>query len=465
MAVLPARAAAVGALWITDVNAARPVVSIIVPVLNEEGQIAECLLRLRETLAESQLIVVDGGSSDNTVAIAEQLADRVIHAPRGRACQMNAGAEVATADYLLFVHADTRLPENFSNLVELWLIDRPGWGFFPVRLSGSHWLLRCVETGMNLRSRLSAIATGDQCLFVRRDLFVRVGGFPSQPLMEDVELCKRLKRIATPVTLSCRVVTSSRRWEQNGILKTIVQMWGLRLAYFVGVPAQRLARIYYPGYATKYRYPDACIVQFAKTPELGMVKTRLRGVLGDRGCLALHKALVEHQFCRQRSSLLAPLELWVSSRQGLSFAKQLIGSGEQRLAVQAGGDLGARMSNCFEDRLECYRYVILIGSDCPSMDAAYVERAILALRAGADAVIGPASDGGYVLIGLRRMDTRLFEGVPWGTNQVLEVTRNKLDRMGWQLGMLTTLSDIDRPGDLASIPTLPGFSSGTFLAK
>lgn len=220
--------------------------SIVVPALNEAGVIGDTLQALAPLRAQGcEVIVVDGGSRDATVALAQAWADRVLAAPRGRASQMNAGAAAARGDVLLFLHADTRLPADAHRQIETGMA-RTGrrWGRFDVRLSGVHPLLRVVERLMNLRSRLSGIATGDQAMFVERRLFLEVGAFPDQPLMEDVELSKRLKRHGRPLCLRVPVVTSSRRWEEGGIVRTILLMWALRAAYALGVPAERLARRY-----------------------------------------------------------------------------------------------------------------------------------------------------------------------------------------------------------------------------
>ncbi|MGZ8321537.1 MAG: TIGR04283 family arsenosugar biosynthesis glycosyltransferase [Rhodoplanes sp.] len=223
--------------------------SIIIPVLDEEAEIAHVLAALTPLRSRGvETIVVDGGSRDRTVALAAPLADRVITAPRGRAVQMNAGAVVATGDVLLFLHADTRLPAEADRLV-LDGLARSGrqWGRFDVRISGRHPLLRVVAALMNIRSRLTGIATGDQAMFVRRDLFERVGGFPAIPLMEDVAFSRAAKRVGEPLCLSPRAITSGRRWEQRGVMRTILLMWRLRLAYSLGAAPARLAHLY--GYA------------------------------------------------------------------------------------------------------------------------------------------------------------------------------------------------------------------------
>lgn len=220
--------------------------SVIIPVLNEEAEIADALAALAAMRARgAETIVVDGGSCDRTVALATPLADRVITAPRGRATQMNAGAAAASADVLLFLHADTRLPAEADRLVQEGLASSGRqWGRFDVRISGRHPLFPVVAALMNIRSRLTGIATGDQAIFVRRDLFARIGGFPAIPLMEDVALSGQLKRISEPLCLTPRAVTSGRRWEERGVMRTILLMWRIRLAYSLGAPPARLSRLY-----------------------------------------------------------------------------------------------------------------------------------------------------------------------------------------------------------------------------
>jgi len=220
--------------------------SIVVPVLDEAAGIVATLEALAPLRARgAELIVVDGGSRDATVARAQGLADVVIDGPRGRARQMNAGAAVARAPTLLFLHADTRLPEDADRLIALALGVAPlAWGRFDVLIEGRSRMLRVVAAMMNGRSRLTGIATGDQAMFMTRAAFEAAGGFPDQPLMEDIELSARLKRLHAPVCLHERVITSGRRWEQRGVWRTILLMWRLRLLYALGVSADRLAPWY-----------------------------------------------------------------------------------------------------------------------------------------------------------------------------------------------------------------------------
>lgn len=228
-----------------------PELSIIVPVLNEAQRVASTLQMLapfRQRGAE--VIVVDGGSDDETPDIAYDLADRVLIAPRGRAMQMNAGASVAQGYLLLFLHADTWLPPDADTL----LLYGPGresavWGRFDVEIDGEHRLLPLVARLINARSRATGIATGDQAMFMTREAFIQVGGFPNIALMEDIAMSKKLKEISPPLCLSAKVITSGRRWDQQGLWTTIWQMWKLRLAFYLGADPAELALRY--GYTAR----------------------------------------------------------------------------------------------------------------------------------------------------------------------------------------------------------------------
>lgn len=223
--------------------------SIVMPALDEAPRIGRGLALLAPLRARGcEVIVVDGGSGDGTREAAAPLADRVLAAGRGRAGQMNAGAAAARGEVLLFLHADSELPPGADRLVAQGLAGSGrAWGRFDVRLSGAHPLLRIVERAMNLRSRLTGICTGDQGLFVRREEFERIGGFPPIALMEDIAISRALKRVSRPLCLSARIVTSSRRWEDNGVLRTVLAMWRLRLMYFLGADPSRLAETYERG--------------------------------------------------------------------------------------------------------------------------------------------------------------------------------------------------------------------------
>jgi rSAM/selenodomain-associated transferase 2 len=224
--------------------------AIVIPVLDEEAAIGPALARLASLRARgATVLVVDGGSTDRSVERARASADAVLVARRGRAAQMNAGARAALADAqvqaLVFLHADTRLPAEADRAIAAACAGRAeAWGRFDVRIEGRSPLLPVVAAMMNLRSRLTGIATGDQCLFVTRALFERLGGFPLQPLMEDVEFSRRARRVVAPIALRHTVTTSGRRWERHGVLRTVLLMWRLRFAYFLGADPARLAAAY-----------------------------------------------------------------------------------------------------------------------------------------------------------------------------------------------------------------------------
>ena len=220
--------------------------SIIMPVLDEAGSIAAALTMLAPLRARgAEVVVVDGGSRDDTAPRAAPLADRVVAAARGRATQMNAGAAVARGDVLLFLHADTRLPPDADRIVlDALTRTQRAWGRFDVAIEGRHPLLPVIAAAMNARSRLTGITTGDQAMFVTREAFNAAGGFPAIALMEDITFARTLKRISRPISLRARVTTSGRRWETRGVVRTILLMWQLRLMYFLGAAPDQLARRY-----------------------------------------------------------------------------------------------------------------------------------------------------------------------------------------------------------------------------
>lgn len=224
-------------------------ISIIIPVLNEEYWIARVLSPLQPLRRKGhEVIVVDGGSVDRSCERANPFCNQVIKAPRGRSRQMNVGAKSSKGEILLFLHADTFLPNEADRLIYE-AISETGrsWGYFKVNLSGRHPILRIVEFLMNQRSKITRIATGDQTIFVKRELFEAIGGFPEIDLMEDIALCKILKKYSPPLYISTPVLTSSRRWEERGILRTILLMWFLRFAFFLRADPKQLVKLYYGG--------------------------------------------------------------------------------------------------------------------------------------------------------------------------------------------------------------------------
>jgi rSAM/selenodomain-associated transferase 2 len=226
----------------------QPKLSVIIPALNEAAAITATLQALQPLRGRGhEVIVVDGGSSDLTIELSRPLTNRVIQARAGRATQMRAGAAVASGSVLWFLHADTVAPADADRLIiQALRHTRAGWGRFDVQLSQTRLLLRCVAWMMNQRSRLSGIATGDQGLFVTRRAYDDTGGFPEIPLMEDIAFSRTLRQRGRPASIRQPLVSSPRRWLAQGALRTILRMWALRLAYFLGVSPERLAAYYSP---------------------------------------------------------------------------------------------------------------------------------------------------------------------------------------------------------------------------
>ena len=219
--------------------------SIIIPVLNEADCLDKSLTRLFEDpwiARNGEVIICDGGSRDDSLAIAHRYPCRIVHSAAGRALQMNKGAEIAQGHQLLFLHADSALPANLGEQFPA----AASWGYFHLRLDDKAVVYRIIESAINLRSRMTRIAGGDQGLFFTQNFFYKLGAFPAIPLMEDVAICNSARRQAKPLMIISPIQSSSRRWQRNGVLKTILLMWSLRLAYWLGVDPDRLHRIYYP---------------------------------------------------------------------------------------------------------------------------------------------------------------------------------------------------------------------------
>jgi rSAM/selenodomain-associated transferase 2 len=219
--------------------------SVIVPMLNEERTFASALAAIRRGAPDAEIVVVDGGSIDASIAVAEPLANSVISAPRGRAQQMNSGAKAASGDALAFVHADSMVPRDFGDAIGAALSDpQIVGGRFDVELDESTLICRLIGALISIRSRLSRTGTGDQAIFARRDVFERLGGFPDIALCEDLDFARRLKRAGRVACLRSRVITSARRWRNRGFARTILRMWTIRLLYLAGVSPAQLARMY-----------------------------------------------------------------------------------------------------------------------------------------------------------------------------------------------------------------------------
>lgn len=422
--------------------------AVIMPVLNEGADLARRLQSLQALRARGvQLLVVDGGSTDGSTAAAHALADRVLVAPRGRAAQMNAGACAARADTLLFLHADTELPPQADALVAQAMQAGHAWGRFDVRIQGQHPLLPVVAALMNVRSRITGIATGDQALFVRRAVFQAAGGFAPQPLMEDVDLCRRLRRVGAPACLSARVTTSGRRWDQHGLWRTIVLMWRLRAAYFLGAEPQALAARYgYNGRA------PAAVAVLAKAPVPGLAKTRLIPALGAAGAARAQRGFALQTLITARAAATGPVILWCAPAVQHRFFSALAARHGVACVPQPGGDLGMRMGEVMHRHFAGVRGMplLIVGTDCPVLTPQVLQQAADVLQHH-DAVLIPAEDGGYVLIGMSRPLPLVFEGIDWSTARVMAQTRERLLAAGARWQEMPPLWDVDEPADWARL--------------
>ena len=422
-------------------------VLIIVPVLNEAEGIDALLDQLLPLTGDDcALVVVDGGSADHTRALAQrrlQPHQLICHDKPGRAYQMQAGLAAAEAgDVLWFVHADTRLDQLALSALREAVAAGSLWGRFDVRLSGRRSIFLVIGWMMNWRSAISGICTGDQGIFVTHTALQEVGGVPPLALMEDVALSARLKRrfgygarIRKPL-----LVTSSRKWERGGVFRTIVLMWFLRLAYFLGLSDQRIARLYYPNTQRKLPYR---VQVFSKVPVQNRVKTRLHEVLGPPLATQMYKALLR-QACRTAKAVDADAELWFD-RAPDERAQHY---GIEKIRIQQGGDLGARMQHAAKTALGEGVASLIMGSDCPMLIPDVLHAAIAALAAH-EVVLVPAEDGGYALIAMRVMPAAVFVDVPWGTDAVLGITTKRLTQSKVSYALLPMVRDIDRPDDLA----------------
>lgn len=418
--------------------------AIVVPVLNEAAALFAKLQALAPLRARgAELIVVDGGSTDDTLAIAQPLADRVLQAPRGRASQLNAGAATARADVLLFLHADTQLPADADRWIEQALQQGHRWGRFDVRIDGRHALLPMVAWFMNQRSRWSGIATGDQAVFVQRRLFESVGGFPATPLMEDIDLSRRLKAVDAPACLRERVTTSGRRWDLHGFWRTVLLMWRLRAAHALDADAHTLALRY--GYQPR---APAAVAVMAKAPVAGLAKTRLIPLLGAAGAARAQRGFALRTLATARAASTGDVTLWCAPDAAHRFFRALARRRGVNTIAQPAGDLGQRMAAAMARHFARTPHtpLLIVGTDCPALTPGHLQQAADALQA-VEVVLIPAEDGGYVLIGLRRPVPEVFTGVAWSTPQVLAQTRERLQSAAARWRELPALWDVDEPED------------------
>ena len=407
---------------------AEVLVSAVVPVLNDAEPLAVLLEGL--TACEGlEVIVVDGGSRDDPAAVCRRFGVACIAAPRGRAAQLRAGIARARGETIWLLHADAAATAaHFEAL--LGVAGANVWGRFDVRLAGREPALGVIGWCMNQRSWLAGICTGDQGIFVGCALLDAVGGVPDQALMEDIELSKRLRRLAHPRRLRMPLPVSARRWERDGILPTVLLMWGLRLRYFLGALPEHLAGRY---------YPRPRIAVLARSPERGAVKRRLAAALGEGPAFDAHVELVEGTLAALHGGEF-DCDLWFAGVHNAALGDWGRRFGV-RLLRQPETDLGGRMLAALRGGAQ-----LVVGTDIPDLTAGYIEVALDALER-ADVVVGPVEDGGYCLIGMTKPRAALFEDIAWGGGDVCEYTLAKAANLGLKVVTLETLYDVDDADD------------------
>lgn len=431
-----------------------PSVSIVVPVFNEVSitttdTFTPRIQKLTELLRPGdEVVLVDGGSTDDSWPTLQALAAHpkitAIQSDKGRARQMNEGAAVAKGDILLFLHADTVLSLLAWDACMLALQaqgSKPVWGRFNVRIAGQSRWLPVVAWFMNQRSRFSKIATGDQALFASRKLFEKVGGFPDQPLMEDIEFCRRLKRLlpAAFLPVFAPVITSGRRWDTQGVWKTILLMWRFRYQYWCGISAEQLAG----QYADAREKEPVTVAVFAKYPQPGRVKTRLEPLLGADQCAAFARYLLLGTLDKLSGTNVV---LWTDGG-GDEQWNELLNGRNVRRCMQPDGHLGARMQTAVQTHLKHSEVVVLLGPDAVQFTRTDLQRLKQAAHQHKIAFV-PAFDGGYVALACTTCLPSVFsESIHWGTASVADQTRLALQGQGYAAKWFEAQLDIDEPED------------------
>ena len=422
---------------------ADPTLSVVVPTLDEARHLPALLGDLEGLTPD--IVVVDGGSRDATVAEARRAGARIVRAAPCRGGQLRAGAAAARGEWIFFVHADCRL--NPTSLRQLrTFLDEAGeddFAHFGFRLDGDRAIHRFIEVGQRLRERFLGLVYGDQGLVVSRSLYRRVGGHPPWPLMEDVAMVRRLERVGRRVALPAALTTSARRYDAEGGLRRWARNVGIMALFHLGASPETLSRWYAP---RRGRHVGAVGV-FAKAPTPGRVKTRLAADVGATRAARIYRTLGRSIVDGLRGGAFG-LVVYVDPPDEPAFraVRDWLGPG-LKLRPQSDGDLGRRMCDALEELLEETDRALLVGTDTPGIDREIAQAALDAL-AEHDLVVGPSTDGGYYLIGMSRPLPALFEDVAWSTGDVLPETLKKAEKMGLTLYLMDTKTDVDTVADL-----------------
>ncbi len=425
---------------------------IVIPALDEADRLPALLSDLGRTTVSHRIVVADGGSADGTLRVASDAGVQVVRSPPGRARQMNAGAAVLRTRWLLFLHADTRLPEPSLRALEDWIRSAPpdASAHFSFRLDGGGLRARLVERGQRTREFLTGLAYGDQGLVVDRERFRALGGFADLPLFEDVDIHRRLRATGPVHRLPAPLLTSARRYQREGFLRGVARNGLLLGLYLAGVDPARLARAYRP---ERGPAPRGTLLVFARAPEAGRVKTRLAAAIGDSRAHEVYRQLGRRVVDQVRDGPWSTVIC--HDPPGAERAlRAWLGDDRLKFQPQDPGHLGERMAAALKDALSTGAPACLVGTDAPGVDASLVSEAFDALEQ-ADVVFGPALDGGYYLVALRSPAPELFRDIPWSTGQVLSRSVDRARTMGLRVHLLLPLRDVDTLADLDAMTPSP----------
>jgi rSAM/selenodomain-associated transferase 2/rSAM/selenodomain-associated transferase 1 len=417
-------------------------ISVIIPTFNEAPHLEFLLPTLASEGDRVEVIVADGGSTDLSHELVSSFPRLIwVSSAKGRAPQMNAGAEAASGDILFFLHADSLPPQGWSSAIES-AVTAPSFaiGAFRFALDEAGVRPRVIEWGVRFRSARLGLPYGDQGLFLKADAFRKAGGFQTVPIMEDILLVRRMKQMGNVAILALPLKTSARRWRQNGYARQTWMNVSTYLQFRLGVPVDKLTR--------RYASAAQAVIVFCKYPVAGQVKTRLAASIGDEEAMRIYRRMVDHTLrvtrrLRSRSRTLlffSPPEARDSMRAWLRRSYQYV--------PQSNGDLGDRMIHAFlYAARQGYGRTLIIGTDCPGLQPSHLDRAFAALE-DHDVVMGPTEDGGYYLIGCSQPHPALFQGIAWSTESVFEETIKVANAESLRVAKLDTLRDVDTVEDL-----------------
>ena len=429
----------------------------MIPALDEASALPGLLADLSKLALEHQVVVVDGGSADHTVAAARAGGALVLRASTGRARQLNAGAAFLRTRWLLFLHADTRLDDDARDAVRRHVArDEPIAAHFRLALAHPHFWYRLLEAGQRVRERLFGLAYGDQGLLVPRELFFQAGPFPDEPIMEDVILALRLRRARRLRRLTAVATTSARRYEEEGKVRAFLRNARSISRFMAGTPASALAPDYPPrqrpagnALPSSQQQQSAALLVFAKAPRPGAVKTRLAAAVGPDAAAEAYRRM-GRMIAVQLADAPAEMTVCFDPPGTEAEMRRWLDPLPRRYLPQGDGDLGERIARMVRRALtgpERADRAVVVGTDAPAVDGAVATRALKALDS-ADVVLGPSTDGGYYLIGLNAPCTDLFRSIPWSTSSVLAATAARAREQGLEVTYLEMQADVDTVADL-----------------